>query len=259
MQAPQPTGRNPLIFAVSMLALLALWTVLAALKGDPATLPPPQTVAAILWDEAASGPLLLHLFVTLRRVAAGFVIAMTIGTILGLMLGRSRRLNIWAEPWVVVLSNLPALVVIVLCYLWIGLTEAAAVTAVALSKTPMVVVTLREGVRAMDPALDEMSRVFRLTRWTRLRHVTAPQLAPWFAACARNGLAVIWKIVLVVEFLGRSNGIGFQIHLYFQLFDIARVLAYALSFVAVMLVVDFGLIQPWERSAARWRRSATTR
>jgi NitT/TauT family transport system permease protein len=58
----------------------------------------------------------------------------------------------------------------------------------------------------------------------------------------------------VVEFLGRSSGIGFQIHLKFQLFEIAGVLAYALAFVAVMLVIDLALIQPAEQRAARWRR-----
>jgi NitT/TauT family transport system permease protein len=249
--------RNPLVFALSMLALLLAWVALAALRGDPTILPGPRAVAGILWDEAAAGRLWFHLGATLARVVAGFVIAMTLGTALGLVLGRSARLNEYAEPWVVVLLNLPALVVIVLCYLWIGLTEAAAVTAVALNKTPMVLVTLREGVRALDPAIDEMARVFGMGFWARMRHVVAPQLAPWFAASARNGLAVIWKIVLVVEFLGRSNGVGFQIHLYFQLFDIGYVLAYALSFVAVMLAVDFALIQPWERHAARWRQSET--
>lgn len=254
--APHRAARHPLIFGASMLGLLAAWAALAALRADPMVLPPPRTVAAILWEDGASGRLWVHLFATLGRVAAGFAVAMTIGSALGLLLGRSPRLNAVAEPWVIVMLNLPALVVIVLCYLWIGLTEAAAVTAVALNKTPMVIVTLREGVRAMDPAMDDMARVFRMGRRARLRHVVAPQLAPWFAACARNGLAVIWKIVLVVEFLGRSNGVGFQIHLYFQLFDIAHVLAYALSFVAVMLLIDFGLIQPWERHAARWRRAA---
>jgi NitT/TauT family transport system permease protein len=255
--AQEPARRNPVIFGASMLALLAAWMALAALRGDPSTLPGPQAVASILWTEATTGRLWLHLGATLARVAAGFVIAMTLGSALGLALGRSARLNEFAEPWVVVMLNLPALVVIVLCYLWIGLTEAAAVTAVALNKTPMVLVSLREGVRAMDPAVDEMARVFRMGWWARMRHVVAPQLAPWFAASARNGLAVIWKIVLVIEFLGRSNGVGFQIHLYFQLFDIGHVLAYALSFVAVMLVIDFGLIQPWERRAAAWRRTAS--
>ena len=62
--------------------------------------------------------------------------------------------------------------------------------------------------------------------------------------------------MLVVEFLGRSNGVGFQIHLYFQLFETGYVMAYALSFVAVMLALEYGLIQPWERSANRWRVAA---
>ena len=245
-----------LTFAASLLILLALWAALSALKNDPLLLPSPQTVARILWSEAASGKLTYHLTATLARVTAGFTLAIALGTALALILGRHPRLNAVAEPWVVVMMNLPALVVIVLCYLWIGLTEAAAVTAVTLTKTPMVVVTLREGVRALDPAMDEMARVFRLRPWTRLRHIVLPQLAPWFAACARNGLSVIWKIVLVIEFLGRSNGIGFQIHLYFQLFDIAHVLAYAVTFVVVMLAIDIALIQPWERHANRWRTKA---
>ena len=53
-----------------------------------------------------------------------------------------------------------------------------------------------------------MARAFRMAPMTRLRHVVLPQLAPQIAASARAGISLIWKIVLVVEFLGRSNGIG---------------------------------------------------
>ena len=98
-----------------------------------------------------------------------------------------------------------------------------------------------------------MAQVFRMSWLARLRHVEAPQLAPYVAAAGRSGIALIWKIVLVVEFLGRSNGIGFKIHMYFQLFDVAMVLAYALSFVAAMLVIEAALFRPWERRATRWR------
>jgi NitT/TauT family transport system permease protein len=83
--------------------------------------------------------------------------------------------------------------------------------------------------------------------------VVLPQLAPFIAGAARSGVALIWKIVLVVEFLGRSSGVGFQIHLYFQLFDVGMVLVYALSFIAVMLAVEWLILQPWERRVRRWR------
>lgn len=88
----------------------------------------------------------------------------------------------------------------------------------------------------------------------RLRHVVLPQLAPYFASAGRSGVSLIWKIVLVVEFLGRSDGIGFKIHLYFQLFDVGMVLAYALSFVIVMLVIEAAFLRPWEARATKWRR-----
>ena len=149
--------------------------------------------------------------------------------------------------------NLPALVLIVLCYLWIGLNETAAITAVTLNKIPNVVTVVREGGRALDPELSAMARGYRMGRVARLRHVVLPQLAPYIAAAARSGIAVIWKIVLVVEFLGRSNGIGFKIHMYFQLFDVGMVLIYALSFVVVMLLAEAALLRPWEARVRRWR------
>lgn len=184
---------------------------------------------------------------TLLRVIAAFSISMVIGTALGMALGTWPRFNRWADPWVVVFLNLPALVVIVLCYLWIGLNDVAAITAVAINKIAMVSVTVREGMFVLDRGIAEMAQVYRLGRWTRFRHILLPQLAPFLAASVRNGLAVIWKIVLVVEFLGRSNGVGFQIHLYFQLFDVANVLAYSLSFVAVMLAIEYLIVKPFER------------
>jgi len=112
---------------------------------------------------------------------------------------------------------------------------------------------VREGARSLDTALDEMAQVFRMRIWMRIRHIVLPQLAPYLAAAARSGLSLVWKIVLIVELLGRPNGVGFEIGVAFQLFDVTRILAYALAFVAVMLAVETLLVQPLERHIARWR------
>ena len=98
-----------------------------------------------------------------------------------------------------------------------------------------------------------MAQVFRMGPWTRMRHVLLPQLAPYLAAAARSGLSLVWKIVLIVELLGRPNGVGFEIGVAFQLFDVTRILAYALAFIAVMLAIETFLVQPLERHVARWR------
>ncbi|MDO5529913.1 MAG: ABC transporter permease [Paracoccus sp. (in: a-proteobacteria)] len=240
--------------AVSVLALLALW-VLVSLGADNARImPPPWDVAALIWRAAASGELWYHAGMTLFRVAASFAIAMAAGCALGLFMGRSARADHWLNPSLVVALNIPALVVIVLCYIWIGLNEIAAITAVAVNKIPLVTVMIRDGTRALRPDLDEMARAYGMSRGARLRHVTLPQLAPHIASAARAGIALIWKIVLVVEFLGRSNGVGFKLHMYFQMFNVAQVLAWSLAFVAVMLLIDYAILRPWERRASRWRR-----
>lgn len=239
--------------AVSLLGLLGLWIVAAALTADPSVLPQPYALIGPFWTELRSGALPYHLGHTLLRVAWAFVLAMALGLMLGLLMGRLPRVNRWLDPWLVVFLNLPALVMIVLCYLWIGLNETAAIAAVTLNKVPQVTTVIREGARAFSPDLDAMAQVYRMSWGARMRHVLLPQLAPFIAAAARSGIAVIWKIVLVVEFLGRSSGIGFQIHLYFQLFDVGMVLVYALSFIAVMLAIEWLILQPWERRVRRWR------
>lgn len=240
------------ITTLSLVALLAAWFAASVIvRSDE--LPTPMAVAALILHEAHSGVLWLHLGATLLRVIAAFILAMSIGAALGVLMGMRRRLDRWADPWLIVALNLPALVTIVLCYIWIGLTEVAAIAAVAINKIPLVTTIMREGAKALDRDLAAMGQVFEMDRWARLRHIVIPQLAPHFAASARTGVALIWKIVLVVEFLGRSNGVGFMIHLHFQNFDVGMVLAYAISFIIVMIAVELLILQPWERYATRWR------
>ncbi|MEL6837892.1 MAG: ABC transporter permease [Pseudomonadota bacterium] len=247
---------NGAITALSLLGLVVFWTFLAWLRGDPTILPGPLEVWGIARQEAASGALWEHMMATIGRVAAAFALAMSLGLIIGFVMGRNATLDRWFGAWLLVFLNIPALVVIVLCYLWIGLNEMAAITAVALNKTAMVAVTIREGTRALDPKLEDMAQSFQMGRATHFRHVVLPQLWPFIAASTRNGLAIIWKIVLVVEFLGRSNGIGFQIHLYFQLFEIGYVMAYAFSFVVFILALEWSIVMLFERRATKWRLQA---
>lgn len=247
-----------MIRLASLALLVALWQT-AAWFAQSRLLPGPIPVFDVIVAEAKSGALFFNLFATLARVAASFALAMSLGSMLGYLMGRNRFADRLVDPWLVILLNLPALVIIVLAYVWAGLTEVAAVGAVALNKLPNAVVIMREGARALDPGLDEMAQVFRLSARTRARHIVLPQLAPYLAAATRSGLSLVWKIVLVVELMGRSNGVGFEINLAFQLFDVRLLLAYAIPFVALMLGVETFLVQPLERHVSRWRGDASRR
>ncbi|MCL2713507.1 MAG: ABC transporter permease subunit [Alphaproteobacteria bacterium] len=241
--------------ALALVLLLFAWWITAHFAATT-TLPSPLVVFLTIVAEARSGTLFLHLGATLGRVILAFTLAMTVGGVLGYLMGRVKRIDHFADPLLIVLLNLPALVVIVLAYVWAGLTETAAIAAIAITKLPTAVVTLREGTRALDPALDDMARVFAMPRGMRLRHVILPQLAPFLAAATRSGLSLVWKIVLVAELLGRPNGVGFQIGVAFQLFDMARLFAYSLSFAALVFLLETLLVQPLEAHSRRWRLHA---
>ena len=238
--------------ALSLALFVLIWQVLASWL-DSRALPDPTIVLQVFWQDLRSGELPYHVGVTLARVAVSFGLAMIIGSSIGLAMGRLKRIDRFFDSWLILFLNIPALVTIILCYIWFGLTEAAAVLAVSLNKIPNVAVTMREGARALDRQYIDLARVYRLGRWRTLRHVVLPQLAPFFAASARSGLALVWKIVLVVELLGRSNGVGFQLHLFFQLFDVPSILAYTVAFVAIVQLIEVALFNPWERYANRWR------
>ncbi len=245
--------RPTILASLSICLFLALWYGLASYL-TTTTLPSPVVVAHVLVDEIKTGQLPYHLGKTLHRLVISFSIAMLLGCAIGILLGRYKQLDYFFDNWLIIFLNIPALVTIILCYVWFGLIESAAILAVVINKLPNVIVTIREGTRALNTELLDMAKCYRFSKSKTLRHVIWPQLHPFVMAATRSGLALIWKIVLVVEMLGRSDGMGYQLHLFFQLFDVASILAYTIAFVALIQGIELLVLKPLDKRAQRWRR-----
>ena len=215
--------------------------------------PSPIAVAGELWMLAIQGKLVSDLGKTLMRASLAFGIAMALGTALGILLGRRRWLDRLLSSWLLVGLNLPAIVVAIVLYIWLGLTEVALVSAVVINKVPLVIATIREGVRSFSPDYDELAKALRLSRRRQLRLIFLPQLMPFVLAAARTGLSLIWKIVLVFEVLGSDGGVGYRISVMFQFFDITGILAYTSAFIIVVLGFEYALLRPLERKVLAWR------
>ena len=114
---------------LSLLVLLVVWAAVAVFA-QSRLLPGPASVFAGMAEATANGTLPFNLGATLLRTAAAFTLAMSLGAALGYAMGRSSGLDRALDPWLVLLLNLPALVVIILAYVWFGLNEAAAIGAV---------------------------------------------------------------------------------------------------------------------------------
>lgn len=238
---------------LGLILLLIVWQSIAALLQSD-LLPGPLAVLSSFLQQTASGTLPYHLGITLARVFVSFFIALIIGVAFGILMGSRVQWDRWLDGLLILGLNIPALVTIILCYIWFGLSEVAAILAVAINKIPTVIVAVREGARAIDQELLDVARVYRLKPTTTFFKVYLPQLYPYLFGAARNGLALIWKIVLVVELLGRSNGIGFQLGSFFQFFDIQSILAYTFAFIIVIFSIEALILRPLENHLNRWRK-----
>lgn len=98
------TRLTPLL---SIIGLLAAWVVAAMLTDDAQILPYPWDLIAPFRQQLLSGELPFHLGATLVRVIWAFALAMGLGLVLGLIMGRSERINAWLDPWLVIFLNLP--------------------------------------------------------------------------------------------------------------------------------------------------------
>jgi len=237
---------------LSFAGFLVLWQLVVWLF-EPALLPGPMAVFERFITEFNSGELTQHVSITVLRVLSSFTLALLLGALLGIAMGHIARLDMLLDGLVTIALNIPVLVVIILCFIWFGLNEVAAISAVVINKVPTMTVIFREGARAVDFKLVDVARVFGLSRGRSLFKVYLPQLYPYFLAATRTGLALVWKIVLVVELLGCSDGVGFQLGVFFQYFDITGILAYTCAFVLLILMIEALLIRRWEQSVMRWR------
>ena len=243
---------NAVLRIASIFSFFLIWH-LASIFVDVELLPGPSEVSKKIVEEAISSELFFHTLITLKRVFISFFIAMLIGTFFGLYMGRNERANTLLDDWLVLGLNVPALVIIILCYVWFGLNEMAAILAVSLNKIPMVAVIMREGSRAIEKDYLDVGKFYKIGKNKLFLKVILPQLYPYLLSSARSGLSLIWKIVLVVELLGRSNGVGFKLYGFFQFFDISGILAYTLAFVILIIFVEFLLIRPFERKISVWK------
>ena len=216
-------------------------------------LPGPENVFEKIIEEFESNELFFHTLITLKRVFLSFIIAMFIGSFFGIFMGRREKLNVFLDDWLVLGLNVPALVIIILSYVWFGLNEVAAILAVSLNKILMVAVIMREGARSLEKDYIDVGKFYKIPKKKFFMKILLPQLYPYILSSARSGLSLIWKVVLVVELLGRSDGVGFKLYGFFQFFDIAGILAYTLVFVLLIIFVEFIIVRPFEKRISMWK------
>ena len=239
------------------LSILVAWLIAAALLPS-SLMPGPIATIEFIAKEFARGAMVEHLWATARRVIVAFGVGMGLGVVLGAAMGISKPMDRLLQGWLIAGLTIPRIILFVMSYLILGLSDAAAIAALIVTVLPTIIVQIREGTRAIDTKLVEMARAYHRPRTTIWRKVILPQLMPYVIGTARSSLSLAWKMVVLAELLGRTNGVGYQISFYFQMFNMTGILAYGLTMMVILAFIDLVLFGAVQRSAFRWRAAAGT-
>ena len=240
---------------LSLIGLLLLWQVvslffLATFLPSPAELL--TGVSAIFSNKSAY----LVVGKTLERILAGLVLSMLIGAAIGLVMGLRPAVGSFFDSWIMVLLTFPAISWAFLSVLWFGISDFAPIFTIVLIVFPYVTMNVWEGTKAMDKELTDMAMVFRANRFLLLRKVLIPQLMPYLFSSLRISFALSWKIALVSEAFGAGRGVGKELMYWFQGIRADMMLAWGVSFMVLMVLIDVMVLQRWEKRVFSWRQTA---
>lgn len=237
---------------------IGTWQLLSTFVFESFQLPPPLDVVREMWEILGSGDFWENLWATLKHLAIGFSIAFVLGTFLGIAMGRSPYWNGFFRDYVMVTLTMPGLIFALVAVMIFGLSALGPIVAIVLTSMPHITVNVVEGVRAIPRDLLDMATAYGVDGRTRLRSVIFPALAPYLFTAVRYGFAIAWKITALTELFGGADGVGIQIRVEFQFFNITGVVAWAFFLVAFALIMERLVLTRLEERFFRWRPKAFT-
>jgi NitT/TauT family transport system permease protein len=243
---------------LAVVLLLGVWE-LAYRSGvkPPYALPSPADVGLVLRDHLRDGTLLRAMGTSLSRGGFGFLIALAIGTPLGLLIARVRPVRRGIGPLVSGLQSLPSVAWVPAAIIFFGIGNAAIYAVVLLGAIPSIANGMVSGIDQVPPLYQRVGKVLGARGLSSARHVLLPAALPGYVGGLRQGWAFSWRSLMAAELIVNSpevgQGLGQLLDSGREFNDMSLVFAVILGILAVGIAVELCLFAPLERRVLRRR------
>jgi len=247
-----PWGRH-IPLAVTIVVII-LMTELIGRLGGGLVIPPASAVAAAFWDLLVSGRLIAALIPSLQLLFSGLIAAVIVGTLLGFVLARSRRLDAITSPYIAALYATPEIALVPILVVWFGYEFAGRFVIVFLAAVFPMIYNVSAGVRTAPRDLEDMAKVFDAPRLTIMSRVVLPASVPFVFAGLRQSIGRGIVGMIVAEAYLRLGGIGGLVFIFGARFStdylVAAILVLPVLGLLLTKLVDLGerRFTPWARS-----------
>ncbi|MGY1500897.1 ABC transporter permease [Streptomyces sp. QTS52] len=250
-----PGKRLPAAPLVGPALVIALWAgASAAGQLDPAAIPAPWTVLKTggrLWTD---GTLPNDILTSLRRAASGFTIGLVAGVLLALAAGLSRVGEALIDGTVQLNRAIPALGLIPLFILWLGIGETFKIAIIAIVVYIPIYLNTHAALSGIDSRFVELAEVQGLSRFQFVRQIVVPGALPGFFVGLRLGVTGSWLGLVVLEQINATSGLGYMMF-QAQNYGQSDVILVGLVIYGIFGLVSDSAVRLVERRVLSWRRT----
>ena len=183
---------------------LAIWQVSAMLVGQELLIPAPAAVLARLWALCGQGAFWKSVALSMGRILLGYLLGLALGLLLGGLSAFCPAAGAFLSPLLAIIRSTPVASFIILVLVWLA-TDSVPVFTAMLMVLGVVWGNVSQGFASTDPGLLEMAKVYRLSRWQKLRHLYLPSMRPFFSAAALSSIGLAWKAGIAAEVICRPQ------------------------------------------------------
>jgi sulfonate transport system permease protein len=241
--------------AIGPLLLLTVWTAGSATGLlDERVLSAPWTVVSTTGELIESGRLQANLLTSVQRVALGLGFGVVLGTALALVSGLSRWGEAVIDGPVQIKRAIPALALMPLLILWLGIGEVMKVSTITLGVFVPIYIHTHNGLRGIDSRYVELAETVRLSRRAFIRRVVLPGALPGFLLGMRFAVTTGWLFLVVVEQINSTSGIGYMMELA-RTYGQTDIIIVGLVVYGALGLLSDGAVRLIQRKASSWRRT----
>ncbi|MFG2556156.1 ABC transporter permease [Streptomyces sp. NPDC048581] len=244
---------------VAIALVLAVWQFLVSsgIADDPSKLPPPADVWGELRESWLQGTLLDYIWTSVSRGMLGFLLALAIGTPLGLLVARVKFVRAAIGPILSGLQSLPSVAWVPPAVIWLGLNDKMMYAVILLGAIPSIANGLVSGVDQVPPLILRAGRTLGATGLKGTWHIVMPAALPGYLAGLKQGWAFSWRSLMAAEIIASHPDLGVGLG---QLLENGRTnSSMAMVFFAILLIlfvgiaIDLLIFSPLERWVLRSR------
>lgn len=246
----------PPVIAIAL--VLVVWQVLVnAQVADEGKLPSPGAVWASLSTMWLEGTLLDVLWTSVSRALLGFLLALAIGTPLGLLVARVGVVRTAIGPILSGLQSLPSVAWVAPAVLWLGLNDSMMFAVILLGAVPSIANGLVAGVDQVPPLFLRAGRTLGATGLKGAWHIVMPAALPGYLAGLKQGWAFSWRSLMAAEIIASSPDLGLGLGQLLENgrnnFDMPGIFLAIFLILLVGIAIDLLLFSPLERAVLRRR------